>query len=224
MTTTTRETFATYRRAYPYTTAREAIYLARADVAAAAAGIPRDPAWSTDLPVTIGDREYLLTVERDDDAGSPADMGDCYGIVTYPRRGYWREDGFEPVSPDWPTVRDGGQEWTYYPGDTYDADYRPRGASRSVGLEMARANLLAEGWRIHRHLPGFAPMFWSIGLRDAADNGGIAWIGGVDGIDGPAGRAHVWDVARDLAWQLAAEATQRAEDARQALAMATAHG
>ena len=61
-------------------------------------------------------------------------------------------------------------------------------------------------------------------LRDVADNE-TTYLGGVDGLtDAVHGRGYLWDVVQDMAAELAAEAAQKRQEARNVLCAATAHG
>lgn len=221
------------RRIDPYMPARTALYLARADTAAEDAGLPPWTTYLDDERVTIDGsdylvsvgRDYLVSVEYDADAGAPSDYGDCYGEIREPSRDALEGNWGNPLPVEWPEVRDSGQTWSYYPGDTFEPDYAPRGMAKGPAREHVRGELIREGWRHRRHQTGDVPMFYGVTVRDAADPSLSDSLWGVDGLDDDTyGRAYLWDVVRDLAFEVAAEAHRRAVKARDDRFALTAHG
>ena len=212
------------RQTDPYMTASRALWATRQDRAGEAAGIPPWPDCLTDEPVMIDGREYAVTVEPDQDAYPPSDMGDCYGEIREPSAREIEANYYNPLPVEWPEVRPAGQTWSYYPGDTYEADWRPRGMARGPAREYVRSMLTEEAWRYRQNQTGDVPMFYVVALRDVADNE-TTYLGGVDGLpDSVHGRGYLWDLVQEMAAELAAEADQKRQEARNVLCAATAHG
>lgn len=209
----------------PYVPASSVLRDLRWDRAGEAAGIPPWPDCLTDEPVMIDGREYAVTVEPDQDAYPPSDMGDCYGEIREPTRDDIEANWGNPPPVEWPEVRPAGQTWSYYPGDTWDppTPYH-RGMARGPAREYVRSMLTEEAWRYRQNQTGDVPMFYVVALRDVADNE-TTYLGGVDGLtDAVHGRGYLWDVLQDMAAELAAEADQKRQEARKLLCAATAHG
>lgn len=208
----------------PYVPASSVLRDLRWDRAGEAAGIPPWPDCLTDEPVMIDGREYAVTTEQDVDAYPPADMGDCYGEIREPSAREIEANYYNPLPVEWPEVRPAGQTWSYYPGDTYEADWRPRGMARGPAREYVRERLIEEAWRYRQNQTGDVPVFYVVGLRDVAEDS-TTYLGGVDGLtDAVHGRGYLWDVLQDMAAELAAEADQKRQEARNVLCAATAHG
>ena len=213
------------RQTDPYMTASRALWATRQDRAGEAAGIPPWPDCLTDEPVMIDGHEYAVTVEPDQDAYPPSDMGDCYGEIREPTRDDTERNWGNPPPVEWPEVRPAGQTWSYYPGDTWDPPTpHHRGMARGPALEYVRSMLTEEAWRYRQNQTGDVPMFYVVALRDVAEDS-TTYLGGVDGLpDSVHGRGYLWDLVQEMAAELAAEADQKRQEARNVLCAATAHG
>lgn len=179
LTTDERERFyRRFRADDPYMTARVAWSLAGSAAAGREAGVV---SWANADGVTIGGRDYLLTVVPDD-GGSPWD-GDCFGEVIDRGETVWGEP--EPL--EWPVVAlpagsdgvypssyRGEGETCYDPGPSWEP-YAPKGMARGLVREYLRGVLVREGLMIRDSSevgviltdaddPTLSASLWAVGL------------------------------------------------------------
>lgn len=202
--------------------ARHALRVARADAAAAAAGIDRFPQYGDADPVTIDGREYRLTVEPDPEPWQYGD-DDVTGRVVERARN-WYDDHPAPIEPGMVALDD---RYAYDPGPAYDAASalawrRRQGMARHAAWLAVRADLLREAGHYVRERDYGEPRNWAITLTD--ETGDSESLYGVALGDDSYDRQYVYAVATDLAAELEYRATVARMKVGETLATATCHG
>lgn len=202
--------------------ALDALRVARADAAAAAAGIDRFPQCTDDEAVTIDGREYRLTVEPDPDGWQYGD-DDVTGRVVERER-HWYTDHPEPLAPGSVAL---DERYAYDPGPTFDpaehlAWKRRQGMARHAAWLAVRADLLREAEPYVRERDYGEPRNWIVTLTDETGEGDT--LVGVDLGDPTFDRVNVYDIAADLASELEYRRIVDRMTVGEKLAAATCHG
>lgn len=204
-----------------------ALRIARTDALAEAAGLSRGQDWADGEPVTIGGREYRLTIEPDPDGWRWGDDDVTGRIIERPTD--WATGYPLPIDACQVALSERlAYEWPEAGGESYGG-HGPRGMARGPAHVWLRAALSREAapylaeWEANHYGPGGDDRNHVVTL--AAEDGTTESLCGVDGLgDDIYGRGYLYDVLTGLAAEIEHRRLLAAERARDLTYAATAHG